>query len=120
MWPDCSPPSVAPVFSISSNTYLSPTLARNMRMPEFFKRNLESHIRHGRGDDGIGLQLVLRMQIARGGKQHTIAIHNTACGVAEQGAVGVAVKGHTQIKLPWKFRDHLSERLRDATRHSLR
>ena len=36
MWPDCSPPSVAPVLSISSSTYLSPTLARSMRMPDFF------------------------------------------------------------------------------------
>ena len=34
MCPDCSPPSVAPVFIISSKTYLSPTLARSIRMPE--------------------------------------------------------------------------------------
>ena len=33
MWPDCSPPSVAPVFSICSSTYLSPTGARSMPMP---------------------------------------------------------------------------------------
>ena len=33
MWPDCSPPRIAPVLSISSSTYLSPTLARSMRMP---------------------------------------------------------------------------------------
>ena len=32
--PDCSPPRVAPDFSISSSTYLSPTLARSMRTPE--------------------------------------------------------------------------------------
>ena len=31
--PDCSPPSDAPAFSISSSTYLSPTGARNMAIP---------------------------------------------------------------------------------------
>ncbi len=34
MWPDCSPPSEAPELRISSRTYLSPTGARSMRIPE--------------------------------------------------------------------------------------
>src|SRR5260370_458246 len=34
MWPDCSPPSTAPDFCISSRTYLSPTGARSILVPD--------------------------------------------------------------------------------------
>ena len=70
----------------------------------FFQRDFEAHVRHGGGDDGVGFQLSLRVQIAGGGEQHAVAVDDAAGGVAEQGAVGVAVEGYTRDRTCLRIR----------------
>jgi hypothetical protein len=41
-----------------------------------------------------------------------IAVHHAALGIAKQGAVGVAVKSDSQIKLPTRLADGSAQRLR--------
>src|SRR5277367_932739 len=96
MWPDCSPPRVAPVFNISSSTYLSPTLARSIFIPDVF-----SAISSPMFD--------MVVEVAGGGEEYAIAVDDAAGGIAEEGAVGIAVECDTEIELALGFRDHLAQ-----------
>ncbi len=80
-------------------------------MPDVLQRDLQAHVRHGGGDYGVRLQLSLRVQVAGGGQQHAIAVHDAAGRVAEEGTVGIAIEGHAQIEFAGRFRDDFPQRL---------
>ena len=69
----------------------------------FLQRDFQAHVRHGGGDHGIGLQLSLSVQIAGGSQKNAVAIDHASGGIAEKGAVGVAVKGDAHVELAGRF-----------------
>ena len=99
MCPDCSPPSIAPVFSISSSTYLSPTLARSMWMPELRQRDLPVPCSTSWSRPQCSLS-ARRAPACRGAASRSTASPFTTLpvGIAEQGAVGIAIKGDAQVE----------------------
>ena len=99
MWPDCSPPRAAPVASICSRTYLSPTGARSILMPRALERGFQAHVGHGGGDDGGVGEQAAGIQVAGGEQQDGVAIDDFAVFVGEEGAVGVAVEGDAHGRL---------------------
>ncbi len=60
---------------------------------------LETQIRHGRGDDAIAGKLALRLQITRDSEQHTVAVDDGTVRGDEEGAVGIAIEGHSECGL---------------------
>ena len=56
----------------------------------------------------------LRMHVAGGGEQYAIAIDDSAIGITEQSAVGIAVESHSEIELPVRSRQLLCPAFRDA------
>ena len=52
------------------------------------------------------------MHVASGKQQDGVTVYDSASGVAEQGAIGVAVKGHAEIELALHFADGLGDVLR--------
>lgn len=63
---------------------------------------LEAEVGHGSGDDAIALELALGFEEARDGEEHAIPIDDFTGGGDEEGAVGVAIEGHTELGF---FRD---------------
>ena len=96
MWPDCSPPSVAPVASICSRTYLSPTGARSILDAGAAECGFKAHIGHGGGDDGGIGELVAGVEVTGGEQEDGIAVDDIAVFVGEEDAVGVPVKGNAE------------------------
>ena len=92
MWPDCSPPSDRPRFSISSITYLSPTGQRTRSMPSGFERELETDVAHHGRDDRVALQPPFALQLAAAHQQHRVAVDDAAAMVDEDRAIAVAVE----------------------------
>src|SRR5581483_474065 len=74
--------------------------------------DLETHVRHGRRNHRIALQLALRSHVAGSGQEHSVAVHHSALRITEQGAIGIAVEGHAEIELPTRLCHRLSEDFR--------
>ena len=110
MWPDCSPPSDSPRFSISSITYLSPTDVRTRSIPSGLQRELEPDVAHHRRDDGVALQPPLALQLPAAHQQHRVAVDDLAAMVDEDRAIAVAVERHA----------HLAAALDDRARRAAR
>ncbi len=58
---------------------------------------LEAEIGHGRGDDTIALELVLRFEVARDGEKNAIPVNDFARFADEEGAVGISIEGHAEL-----------------------
>ena len=97
MWPDCSPPSDRPRFSISSITYLSPTGAAHQLDAELAQRELEADVAHHGRDDGVALQPALALQLTAAHQQHRVAVDDAPAVIDEDRAVAVAVERHAQL-----------------------
>ena len=92
MWPDCSPPSDSPRFSISSITYLSPTDGADQLDAERLQRQLEADVAHHRRDDGVALQPPFALQLPAAHQQHGVAVDDLPAMIDEDRAVAVAVE----------------------------
>ena len=57
----------------------------------------EAEIGHGSGDDAIPFELVLRFEVASDGEENAIAVDDFAGFANEEGAVGIAIEGHTEL-----------------------
>jgi hypothetical protein len=52
------------------------------------------------------------MQVAGGGQQNAVTVDHAASGIAEQGAVGIAVESYAEIKLASGVRHHFPQGIR--------
>ena len=98
MWPDCSPPSDRPRFSISSITYLSPTGAAHQLDARLAQRELEADVAHHGRDDRVALaagpsRCSWRAHISSTASPSTIA----AAVVDEDRAIAVAVERDAHV-----------------------
>jgi len=64
---------------------------------------LETEIGHGSGDDAIAFEFVLGFEMTRDGQENAVAVDDFPGFADEEGAVGVAVEGHTKAGA---LRDH--------------
>ena len=69
------------------------------------ERKLEAHIRHGGGHHDCAFQFDARVHVAGGGQQNGVSIHDPALSITEQGAIGIAVEGYSQIELAPRLSD---------------
>src|SRR5580693_7391814 len=59
----------------------------------------QAEIGHGCGDNAGSFELALRFQETSDGQQNTVAVDDASRLANKQGAVGVAVEGHTKRHL---------------------
>ena len=57
----------------------------------------EAEIGHGSGNDAIALEFVLGFEVASDGEENAIAVDDFAGFANEEGAVGIAIEGHTEL-----------------------
>ncbi len=92
MWPDCSPPSDAPVREHLLQHVLVAYRGAKHLDSGAGERGLKAHVGHGGGDDGGVGELALGVEVAGGEQQDGVAVHDTAGLVGEEDAVRVAVE----------------------------
>ncbi len=61
------------------------------------QRAFEAEIGHGSGDHAIPFELVLRFEVTRDGKENAIAVDDFAGFANEEGSVGIAIEGDTEL-----------------------
>jgi hypothetical protein len=58
---------------------------------------LEAKIRHGSGDDAIAFEFVLGFEVTSHGEKNAVAVDDFPRFANEEGAVGIAIEGDTQL-----------------------
>jgi len=61
------------------------------------KDAFKAEIGHGSGYDAIAFELVLGFQVTGNGEENTIAVNDFSSFANEQGAIGIAIEGNTQL-----------------------
>ena len=102
MWPDCSPPSLAPRRTIFPHKHADrPTLVRTRGAAPVFPRPVQSPgwPSHG-GNDGVIRQAAADPAGADPPEvEDVVAIHHPAFGIDGHYPVGVAVEGEAKVGL---------------------
>ncbi len=63
------------------------------------KYALEAQVGHGRGDDAVAFEFILRFEVARDGKKHTVAVHDFSRFTDEERTVSVTVESNSETRL---------------------
>src|SRR6267154_869212 len=63
------------------------------------KNALEAQVGHGGSNDAVAFELILRFEVARDGKKHTVAIHDFSRFADKERPISVTVESHSETGL---------------------
>ena len=63
------------------------------------KNALEAQVGHGGSDDAVAFEFILRFEVARDGKKHTVAVHDFSRFTDEERTVSVTVESNSETRL---------------------
>ena len=97
MCPDCSPPeNRAGLSHFLQHVFIAHGRAQHPDS-RFAQRDLQPHVRHRGGNNGVIGQFAAALEFARQQKHDGVAIHHLAVAVGKERAVGIAIKADAQV-----------------------